>query len=503
MKFVHFTTVLLLLSLLIGVSQPQAEVASIKEAAILANNWIKLVTDNTGGWGGAKDVSIEQAIGFEFDGRQIGFFFRVKPQGYIIVSLLKELAPIKAYSTSTDMDPYSDEGIAELTKLRMSTLLKAIEALVGPIESASDSIIGKILEINHRDSWAELLSGYPIQWNSLSIEGTRNNYQEDDVLLSSHWHQEEPYNNQCPTPPIFSDCNHSNCYVGCSALAGAQIMRYWCWPPYGYGSVSDINFEDYYDWSNMPDALTTSSPDNQINAVAELCHEVGVSFGGILLYCAFWEPDPCASGAIPAEGWFENHHRYASDCTQIYRNQYSQIGWFSILKSEFNANRPVMYSILKHSIVGDGWREIGSEPLRQYHFNYGLDDYHDQWYTLDALYYPAGGSIDDESMFIYAYPDQSLGSEIGGTYTTVQTFPYRYFDQDATSTGAVFANGQYLQFLPGISVTCVSNSGGSVRFESAISDGTRLFTGGDISRGIFVMNNGVLKLSSGGSLKLH
>ena len=53
------------------------------------------------------------------------------------------------------------------------------------------------------------------------------------------------------------------------------------------------------------------------------------------------------------------------------------------MKYEFNYNRPVMYFIPGHAIVGDGWREYGDPLVREYHMNYGWTGTgSDAWYGL-------------------------------------------------------------------------------------------------------------------------
>ncbi len=61
------------------------------------------------------------------------------------------------------------------------------------------------------------------------------------------------------------------------------------------------------------------------------------------------------------------------------------------MKAQFNLNRPVQYRCLTewggHSILSDGWREVGSDPvIMQYHMNYGFDETSwNAWYTVDEL----------------------------------------------------------------------------------------------------------------------
>jgi hypothetical protein len=275
------------------------------------------------------------------------------------------------------------------------------------------------------------------------------------------------------------------------ATAGAQIARYWNWPPYGVGSP----YDDYYDWPNMPDRATGTSTAAQIDAVAELSSEVGIAVA--MSYCS----DGCESGSFTydMEGVFENQYRYHTNCVKQNRSSYSALGWFNLIKANFNANQPLQYRIPGHSVVGDGWQEFGAGPTRQYHMNYGWDESHTAWYTLDAL---SGGDPATEYIIASIYPDQSLNSSLSSTYTRQSSFPYRYFNVDATGTSATFEAGQYLQFLPDITVTCTSTTGGSIRFDGLSTYNTRLFSNGDRTKGARIYN-GTIKMNRYGCIRFN
>jgi hypothetical protein len=416
----------------------------------------------------------------------------VLPQGFIVISLHKELAPVKAYSATCDLDPESEEGMADLIKGGMERVLDWTEQLVGPIESARAEDLDSILEINYRPVWEELEGNVKIFKDGLESSEVDMNYQGGDVLLSSHWRQGDPYNRQCPSPPSGDDCTASHCSVGCVATAGAQVMRYWNWPPY---------MGDPYDWPNMPDILTTSSPQAQIDAVAELCHEVGVKAGAD--YCE-GDSSPCATSACFSSCFgkdlldaFEDHFRYSDAADDKDRDDYTAVGWFNLIKKQLNLNRPVPYRVKGHAIVCDGWQEVYITGVftRQYHMNYGwgltgtCQDGCNAWYTLDALHL---GGKDEEKMLVNIYPAQAVGGWCLGTYPR-EAFPYRYFDQDAAGHVAIFEAGQYLQFLPDITVTCAL-PGGYTRFEGTSPYNTLLFTRGDRSTGVRIYN-GAIKLN--------
>ena len=122
--------------------------------------------------------------------------------------------------------------------------------------------------------WNDLIKG---RMFSIKTSRTSKTAAEPDSMvlnLTSHWHQDSPYNNDCPDLGCTTTSNGRS-VVGCVATAGAQIMYYWAWPPYGEGSP----YSDTYDWPNMRDSVTTSSPAAQQAAVAELSHEVGLAVG--------------------------------------------------------------------------------------------------------------------------------------------------------------------------------------------------------------------------------
>jgi hypothetical protein len=486
---------------------PVPEMVTMDEAWTVAQNWITLIIQKTGDWGGSQTAEAEQIQEFKRGERLLGYFCSVKPHGFIVIPLRKELAPVKAYSAVSDLDPESDEGMVDLIKGGLEGVLNGIEGQLGPVETVQTADLEQFLEINYRPSWQQLTGDVGTFKTELESGIVTMDYQEGEVMLTSLWHQYPPYNDQCPN----MGCTHSaycsynqNAKVGCTAVAGGQIMRYWNWPPYGgppNGNVSP--YSDTYDWPNMPDAFTAPGdtvppcnwPTAQVNAVAELLSEVGQACG--MSY-------GCSASACPGQNMedvYEDYYRYSTNCRKVERQNYTSGTWFSTMKDQFNLNRPVQYRFevpaFSHGVVGDGWREIGTPTQQQWHVNYGHgDDGTTMWYAVDNWYQPG----DDEYMLIDIYPAQALGSSLSGTYLRNSSFPYRYFDRDATGNSATFESGQNLQFLPDITVTCTSATGGSIRFEGSSSLNTRLFTRGDRSKGIRIYS-GAIELNRDGSIK--
>ncbi len=474
----------------------RAKMATMDEALTVANNWISVIIQEKGGWGDAKTAFVEDIQEFRRGRRMIGYFCNVKPRGFIVISLRRELAPVKAYSARSNLDPECEEDMADLIKGRMERILDTIEKLVGPVQTARTEDVANILEIDYSSTWAELEGDIPtVEWGLGSNQGdisTTANYQEGEILLTTNWHQGDPYNQDCPARPSGDDCTAARCTVGCVATAGAQIMRYWYWPPFGSGSP----YNDTYDWTNMPNTVIDTSPAVERNAVAELCHEVGIAVD--MDYCG---GDGCQSMSVTEdmEGVYEDHYRYSAACGKRDRSDYSAVDWFNLIKLNLNANHPIHYRVEGHSIVCDGWQEIGGGPTRQYHMNYGWGrtcgdpNGCNTWYTLDSLFQPGGGSTDDEYMLVNIYPITSVRWTISGTYPQ-EAFNYRYFDQNASGSSAVFEAGQNLQFMPNILVT----STGTIKFGGS----SLFFTRGDMSIGIRTDSGGI-SLYSGGQMKFY
>jgi hypothetical protein len=525
--------------------------ATMDDARTVADNWISLIINLKGDWGGSKTAKVVTIEQFRRADRVLGFFCHVSPRGFIVVSLRKELAPVKAFSCSSYLNPDSAKGLSDLLKWDMERILNIIEQQVGPIETARSSDVSGFLKLDHTCSWKKL-TGQAIKTPIQSEEGfTEMSYQSGQELLQTSWHQNEPYNSRCPggntgcTDCCPSDPNlcapSSPTVVGCVATAGAQLMKYWNWPPYGVGSHSyawsgddscgasvgggtlSATFSDSYAWTLMSNRYERNislmrwedgngNPliQQNLDAASELSYEVGVAVE--------MDYGVCDSTAVPwnpvgrsLDDALIDNFRYSSAVEVKYRQLYlNAVDWFNEIKGQINQNRPIVYTVPGHAIIADGWFEIffGPDLFRYYHMNYGWDgavppgdsnwiDYTTSncFFQLDNL---PGSFAAAELMLINIYPAQSLGNYLSGTYPR-ESFNYRYFNRDATAADAVFAPGQNLQFLQNVTVTCPSRSGTSIRFNGSDALPTRLFSRGDLTMGVRI-HNGSMKLRNGGSI---
>jgi len=478
-----------------------SKMVSTNEALKVANNWITLIIEKKGSWGGSDYAEIEKLQDLTRDGKQIGFFCKVNPQGFIIVSLRKELAPIKAYSATACLNPDSDEGMADIIKGKMTGIVNTIERKLGSLNTISTADMNAILENNYSSAWDELIGkhGDTSQEVFQSNMGIMN-YGGGDILLSSTWEQGDPYNRLTPAGDA---CTHTP--VGCTAIAVGQVMKFWSWPPYGVESP----YDDPYDWSNMLDVYykNSSYTTAQINAITEISIEVGKALESdykcdgtsAYVYCP-----TCTD----VEDVLEDYYRYSDAVEPEHRYDYSAQDWFDMIVGQINTNQPIVYGVIGHAIVCDGWQEIGL-LTKQYHMNYGwgyssskpCGDNEDgqmdcnAWYTLDELYL---NDVGIEEMQIHIRPAQSMHNVLSGNYPA-GSFPYRYFNVDAVGVGAYF-NGQFLQFLPTITLTGGVGSGVKIRFAGTSTAHSRLYTKGNINNGILI-RDGAIRLYDSGSIK--
>ncbi|MHC4655774.1 MAG: C10 family peptidase [Planctomycetota bacterium] len=494
MKNITFRILIASFAVIMLLSEARAQIVTTDKALIVANNWINTIILKKGSWGEADSAYVTTILEFKRGDRVLGYFCNVEPVGYIIVSLRKEFAPVKAYSARSELEPDMDEGMADLLKDKMERILNKVEERFGSVGTARSEDVSSLFEVNYKEAWEQLEAGVlPIEKSDVGAEAASDyvqggNYQEGDILLDTRWHQGPPYNLYCPAPPPpppDPNCDWDHCTVGCNATAGAQVLRHWCWPPYGENGSP---YTDIYEWWNIPNTVSETSPAAQIHATAELNYEVGLA--GNQAYCVV---DCATAGHITnMRPGYINHFRYNPGSSVPERINYTPSTWFNLIKAQLNVNRPMTYGIPGHAIVCDGWQEVGLQ--KEYHMNYGWAGSADLWYTLDSL-----PDWTVEHLLADHFPDPEIGSTVvAGTYPR-NAFPYRYFDRDATASfTTTFASGNYLQFLHGIRL----RAPGYVRFESSATYDTRLFSRGDPSKGIR-LSTGTMTLNSGGSVKLY
>jgi hypothetical protein len=494
----------------------RAERATEAEARTAAENYVQLVLAKQGSWGGSQTARIKSVEPFSRGSRQLGWCCQADPSGFLILPLYKELAPIRAYSDRGSFDPASNEEMAGLLKERLERLYAAIERRLGHAPEPGDDLRA-ILPVNFRGAWGTLAGG---TFDPLLYRGERRtrgagmDYQEGDALLTSRWHQWPPYNDDCPVDtcswPGYGSYN-TNVVVGCVATAGAQLLRFWGWPPAGVDSI----YADPYDYGNMCDKYTwdggaqcfktehdVCANQQQIDAVAEINSEFGIAV--LMGYSC----GGSVSNMVNVRNAVMNHFRYGAGAEWLRAADYSYRDWFEILKEDFNQNRVVEYSggaPSDHAIVLDGWREdlVPPDTLCMIHGVYGYANYWDEtWFTLDEV---LQSPHESEELVRRTYPDCALGTTIDGAWD-LPAYPYRYFDRDANARSAIFASGTNFPVLR--SGFRLSNTAptpiGTIIFDGTPSSQTLFYLYGDpVGNSRIRIRDGRIKIRSGGQMAIY
>ena len=291
------------------------------------------------------------------------YVYNFGESGFVIVSADDRFRPIVGYS---------DEGPFDV---------------VNPSPEAM-FYLDKIAEARASHN-AVLFDNTAEEWRSVLTSGkllSRNRGRGVDVLCSTRWNQNSPYNLYAPEA---GSGPGGRCYAGCVATAMSQVMKYWDHPQQGTGSHSyycqgygtlSANFGNtIYEWDNMPDKLSGASQE-QIEAVALLMYHCAVAVDMMF--------SPTGSGAY---SWdvpdvIKQYFSYSNNANIKGRDEYSLTTWQNMLKEQFDLGWPVYYSGYSdsggHAFVCDGYDD---EDL--FHFNWGWGGSNDGWFVIDEIDY--------------------------------------------------------------------------------------------------------------------
>ena len=390
----------LLLVLLFTGQSVRAELATTSEMEAVCRNWLTTIVSQKGAWAGTADPKITAVQDIVENDTLLGRYYAISSGGYVVVPALKEMAPVKVYSDEYPLNIDDPEGFALMLRQVLQSRMRVFVEVYGSLE-ASQTGLQPLFNRSNREKWDQLAVP-PDQFVANTAKSPLMPLAEVGPLLTTAWHQGSPYNSLCPDGD-----GGRKVAVGCVATAAAQIVWYHQWPPSGEGSHSYWWGGDNSCGGSSPGQTISadfSDPYSYVNspaAVAEISYEVGVAFD--------MDYGVCGSGAYTLNGAvvFPTYFHYAPGTGTRQRSSYSDGTWFTIIKGEINQNRPILYRIYSHAIVLDGWRQVSG--LDQCHFNYGWNDSHTAWYTVDNLYCPWSGCDPMvEGMVIGIVPERAM-----------------------------------------------------------------------------------------------
>ena len=485
----------------------RAEHMTAAEAQLFAQNHVRLMVADRD-WTPAVAPEVGAVQPFTSDGRQVGWLCPIKPRGFVVLSLFKEVNPLKAYSCESDLDPNANGGLTRLLKDDLARDLRRVTKLLGHAPQPQERL-DALVQFDQRTAFDQLTAktfdasraAQPRE----SRSGAGMDYREGQVLLTSRWHQFPPFNNDCPD----MGCSYpsefywnENAVVGCVATAGAQILRHW-----RYAAGLSANWPamcNYYDpdkyFTNFDTEFGTASA-TQMAAVAYLSHVVGLmvdmDYG-----CPADGENGSGANTADMEDVFEDLG-YSENCeVQDYDDFDTAVDWFNAMKNQLNLNRPMQMGIGGHSIVVDGWKTNASNYY--YHLNYGWrSENSNTWYSLNNLNEPGDDDPTNDFIVTKVVPAISSGSELNSTDYAADG--YRYWDRDPIAWDTVFHSGNQIQILrSGCYLQCVGSSGQSIRFYGSSGHYTRMFLYGDpVGSTRVLIKSGGVKIHPGAGIAIY
>ena len=188
----------------------QAENVTADEAEQIANNWISMIIHYTGSWGGHTIAEVSSMVEFKTDDRLLGYYCTIEPSGFIVVSLIKGLAPVKTYSGTSTLDPEADDGPTALFKFQMERVIRELELQIGPVPDLKSEDVEQVLVYKHLKTLEKLKKPSAEFMLEISSDTDKRNYIQEDSLLTSRWHQGYPYNWLCPDASATCDAYNWN-----------------------------------------------------------------------------------------------------------------------------------------------------------------------------------------------------------------------------------------------------------------------------------------------------
>ena len=296
-------------------------------------------------------------------------------EGFVIIAGDDRVKPILAYSTTGQYDP---DNVADGFRFTLDGFREEIQYV--------------------REHNLKATLDITAEWKSVSETGSLNRGGQTRAvvgpLCQTIWNQNFPWNSQCPEDPEGSG---GHVYAGCVATAMGQVMKYWEWPQTGTGSYSynpagysqqSANFgATEYHFELMPNALDSTSTEEEYFEIAQLLHHLGISVD--MQYSgngsgAFSESVPIA---------LRNYFRYNCDEHETnwgggwWGGGYSNEQWAQMLKDGgLDEQIPLYYSGSDdngaggHAFVCDGYDEND-----YFHYNWGWSGRDDAWCPIGAL----------------------------------------------------------------------------------------------------------------------
>jgi hypothetical protein len=214
------------------------------EVKAAVETWVRYVTANA-----RATAYIDRMEPIQIDSLVVAYVAHLADSGFCICGANDLVLPVYLYNPRGEYDP----KIPDYQFIFRDIYNRRIAIKKG-IEDGDPEITKFQSQLNNRVAyWQNLISG---------IVPSVQQFPPDTMalILTSHWHQRSPYNDDCPELTPGQD---EHTVVGCVATAMSQIMYYWKWPFTGEGSGStQYNYRWRTNWDEEPLATDPVIPAN-------------------------------------------------------------------------------------------------------------------------------------------------------------------------------------------------------------------------------------------------
>ena len=300
-------------------------------------------------------------------------------EGFVVIAGDDRVRPILAYSTT---GKYNPDDVADGFRFTLDGFREEIQFVREHNLKATPDIVA--------------------EWKHVSEAGSINRGGQTRAvvgpLCQTLWHQNYPWNSECPVSLPDTLNNGGHAFAGCVATAMGQVMKYWEWPAVGNGSHSytpegfdpqSANFgETEYHFEKMPLNIDSYSSEEEIHYVAQLLHHIGISvemiYGG----------NGSGAYSIYIPSAYRDYFRYSTDAIifnfgDLYPAWgYTNEEWAQMLKDGgLDEHVPIVYNGSDdndaggHAFVCDGYDEND-----YFHFNWGWNGHDNAWCPIGALH---------------------------------------------------------------------------------------------------------------------
>lgn len=322
----------------------------------------------------------------------LGFIIELEPTGFIVLPADDRLKPILGYSETSSFDTTKTYENIPFDFLITDLTLKRNALAAGAIAPA------RIKEAERQ--WQNLLNNYH---PGLKLNQWKNSRQlrwavEVGPLLSTEWNQgiQNGYN-------VFNLYTPNGWPCGCVALAMAEILKYYHWPPVGTGSHSYYEDGRYhyanfagttYLWDLMLNSYWGNSRFANRDAAGTLAYHCGIAVD--MDYGLYGSVASTSDVANALYDYFRHSGSYASR---------SNSNFYSYLYSNITNYRPTQLAIksssgVGHSIVVDGVRH-NSGGTKYYHLVMGWSGMGDGWYDITQNFVSGGATWSSLTGLVY------------------------------------------------------------------------------------------------------